>query len=220
MIITCPSCETRFNVDRAALIPNGRSVRCSKCHHHWTERPPDDVDPPALEIDDDDDMPDIVERPVVPEPGPVRRRSRVATIGGWLALVLIVAAVIGGGLLAREAVVETWPPAAKLYDLVGLTVEVAVFGLEPRNIVSMQETEADGTVLVVKGEVANTSDQTLPVPTLRGALLDVREREIFHWIFNANDETLEPGQVTPFSTRIPNPPVNARRIAVTFVAPE
>ena len=219
MIITCPNCETRFNVDRAALVPNGRSVRCGKCHHQWTQRPPDGVDPPAV-ADDDDDIPDLVERPVVPRPEPIRRRARTAAIGGWLALVLIVGAVIGGGILAREKVVEMWPPATQLFALVGMPVDVMGFGLEFRDITSRQEAEGDGMALVVDGEVVNTSERALPIPRLRGSLLDVREREIFFWIFTADSEMLAPGEATPFSTRLPNPPTNARGIAVTFAVSE
>ena len=218
MIITCPNCETRFNVDRAALVPSGRSVRCGRCSRQWTQRPPDGVDPPAFA--DDDDIPDLVERSVVPQPGPIGRRGRAATIGGWLALVLIVAAVIGGGILARETIVETWPPAAQLFELAGMPVDVVGFGLEFRDITSRQEAAADGVALVVDGEVVNSSDRALPIPRLRGSLLDVREREIFVWIFTAESEMLAPGEATPFSTRLPNPPTNARGIAVTFAVSE
>jgi len=219
MIITCPNCETRFNVDRAALVPNGRSVRCGQCRHQWTQRPPDAIKPPAI-ADDDDYIPDLVERSVVPRPELVRRRGWAAAIVGWLALVLIVGAVIGGGILARERVVEMWPPASELFALVGMPVDVMGFGLEFRNITWRQETEGDGTALVVDGEVVNTLDRALPIPRLRGSLLDIREREIVFWIFTADNEMLPPGEATPFTTRLPNPPTNARGIAVTFAVSE
>lgn len=35
MIIACPACEARFNVDPAKLAPAGRTVRCAKCGHRW-----------------------------------------------------------------------------------------------------------------------------------------------------------------------------------------
>ena len=41
MIIACPSCQTRFNVDSAKLQPAGRNVRCAKCGHRWHQMPPD-----------------------------------------------------------------------------------------------------------------------------------------------------------------------------------
>ena len=41
MIITCPRCSTRYVIDPAVLVPNGRAVGCTNCGHHWTQLPPD-----------------------------------------------------------------------------------------------------------------------------------------------------------------------------------
>ncbi len=35
MIVSCPACQTQFNVDPALLGPGGRKVRCAKCAHQW-----------------------------------------------------------------------------------------------------------------------------------------------------------------------------------------
>ncbi len=41
MILTCPSCDTRYQLKRA-LAPEGRPVKCSACGHNWIARPDDD----------------------------------------------------------------------------------------------------------------------------------------------------------------------------------
>ena len=43
MILSCPSCATRYLIDPAALGETGRMVRCARCSHTWTERPPEDM---------------------------------------------------------------------------------------------------------------------------------------------------------------------------------
>lgn len=35
MIITCPSCATRYDVDDRRFTPDGRSVRCAECDESW-----------------------------------------------------------------------------------------------------------------------------------------------------------------------------------------
>ena len=63
MILTCPSCETRYEVDASALPPGGRTVRCAKCGNSWTEQPPQDA---PLTVDPAPAAPP----PPVPEPDP------------------------------------------------------------------------------------------------------------------------------------------------------
>ncbi|MEQ8283757.1 MAG: DUF3426 domain-containing protein [Parvibaculum sp.] len=49
MIITCPSCSTRYPVEASSFAPSGRKVRCAKCGQSWHQAPPADLDesPPA-----------------------------------------------------------------------------------------------------------------------------------------------------------------------------
>jgi predicted Zn finger-like uncharacterized protein len=35
MILTCPNCATQFNIPDGALVPAGRTVRCSRCKTAW-----------------------------------------------------------------------------------------------------------------------------------------------------------------------------------------
>jgi len=46
VIIACPSCGARFNLDSAKLLPAGRNVRCAKCEHRWRQMP-EGYDEPA-----------------------------------------------------------------------------------------------------------------------------------------------------------------------------
>jgi len=250
MIITCPNCETRFNVNPAALVPDGRAVKCMRCGHTWTERPPQEARPrPAAaaaaaavertlrvedlpKTDDDvDDVPDFGERPAVVQrkrraaaarPGAAPntlqegRRSAVGQLIAAVVVVAIVAALIGGSFFVRDSVVALWPPAGALYERVGFAAAKPGDGLEIRNIKSTQKVENDKPAIAITGEIANRTQQPIEIPGLRGALLDVREREVFVWTFTAGSATLEPGKTIEFDTVVSEPPPSARRIAIAF----
>ena len=35
MIITCPSCDKKFNLDSSLIPSEGRSLQCGRCSHKW-----------------------------------------------------------------------------------------------------------------------------------------------------------------------------------------
>ena len=61
MIITCPSCQARFNVNSSKLGPKGRRVRCSKCGNHWHQAAPKPVIPLDITPDSETDIEPAVE---------------------------------------------------------------------------------------------------------------------------------------------------------------
>ncbi len=91
MIVSCPECAARFEVDPPALGPTGRKVRCGKCAHVWMQPPP------------------------APPPRRGRRRAALAAAAG----ATVVVAAAAGGAVFRGEIVERWPAAAKLYAAVG-----------------------------------------------------------------------------------------------------
>ena len=75
MILVCPSCATRFNLDESRLGGKARRVRCSRCKHEWLQAPEHPSEPPPPSIPEPVAAPAAppplaVEPPTPPEPPP------------------------------------------------------------------------------------------------------------------------------------------------------
>lgn len=218
MILSCTACGTRYLIDPVLLGPEGRVVRCAKCGHQWTQTPPEDlprqVELPPLESDFRT-IPGAARPPGTNLPAfPPQRRPRSGVIA-WAILLLIVGGVIGGGILARGAIVAAWPPAAKLYELIGYAHEEVGSGLELRNVSSASRSEDGVPVLAIEGEVANVSSAARDVPTMR-VIVKEGDKDGQNWTFKAAQSRLLPGESASFVTSVRNPSPNATGLTITF----
>lgn len=246
MILTCPSCEARFNVEPDALLPNGRTVRCGKCAHTWKEMPPADipkrveaVEPPAPDVpepvdadDGDVGIPDFEsvggeapdgdgldihagERQVPEYQAPQHHGKGRGSAIGWIAVAAVATVVLGGGFVARDAIIDLWPPASMLYEKVGLAPEPG-FGLALRTEAEVQKRDGGADILVIRGEIVNVSSRPRLVPMLQGSLLDADQNDIHSWTFSTALGELAAGETRPFDARVPNPPEGVRNFRITF----
>lgn len=230
MILSCPSCNTRYNLEATAL-KGGRAVRCTKCGDTWHPDPPDDL-PMVVDVEVEadvgagaEDAPDAPEAPppeTVEVPNVVRRRpapKQKSSAGsvGWIALAAVLAVSMSLLFFFRGGIVAAWPPSARLYQALWLTVDPPSYGLELRNLTSSQAFDGDVPMLSVTGQVVNVSDQDRIVPRVRIGLTNEAGREIYHWTFIVPDRELGPGKATGFSTTLASPPEAAKHLAVTFL---
>ena len=238
MILTCPSCSTRFSAPDAAFADGARKVRCSQCKHAWLQEPhqaeagdglfdfdrqqrsaaanrQEDIEPPSdspapaetKESNSQEDI-DALFEPDAPaaeaegkpaddangedEPEPEaeapldappigiagRREAPAGGQGnagawvGWSVLVSIVVAALAAMTLLSETVVGAWPPAKRVYAMVGLPFGSPGDGLEIRNLEAHFEPGPGGPRLIVMGEIINVSRGAKSVPMVRVVLRD------------------------------------------------
>ncbi|MCE2760118.1 MAG: zinc-ribbon domain-containing protein [Acetobacteraceae bacterium] len=138
MLIECPKCTAGFQVPERMMRDRTRPLRCSQCRtvfpmpnppvpEPFAFRPPEPLPPspvaeeprPAPRPFLEEPLPEQVaalETPAEVAQGASSRRLRAA----WAASIAL---LLGGGLAAiikRDAVVEAWPPAARLFSALGL----------------------------------------------------------------------------------------------------
>lgn len=216
MILSCPSCGTRYLVDPATLGHSGRTVRCAKCSNTWRQTPPADM-PRRVDV-----LPPLSGARAIPAgsnlPVLVERRRRADRIG-WLALALAILIVVVGGLAARDSIVSAWPASARLYRALGFEIGATeASGLRFRNVTWQQTVESGVPILIITGEILNISSEPLKVPAIRVGLIDAGEQELHHWTFAAATEELAAGESTTFTTRLTGPPSGAASLSVRFTA--
>lgn len=242
MIITCPSCSTRYKLDPAQFGPDGRRVRCTKCAHVWTEMPADDL-PRAIPAEAAPDpstdagaqaaageSPPRLDAGERMTPPPAARSARAAAQhraqektgrrwrAGWLVLILVVASLGVSLVLARESVIRAWPPAERLYTLLGIEGPRPGAGLNIKVTEHRQDMDGKTVVLIVKGEVANTSNSVRDVPRLKATLRTDRGAVVADWTFATAQARLLPGETAPFVTRLENPEKEGTVLNIDFTA--
>ena len=232
MILTCPSCDTRYSVDGSKFPASGRTVRCAKCGHSWHqagETPPEpepEAVPAPLPASQPAEIPAPAADPfsggssrlplssTADEPRPPLG-PRLAVAAGWAGLIAVVLLIVVAAVRYRQDIALIWPQSAGVYSSLGLHVNAT--GIDFRDVDYRRENEDGQVVLAVSGNIVNAGKRELPVPqTVRVTLSDASKRELYHWNFKPSVTVLKPGQSVPFTTRLSSPPAAARNLEVRF----
>ncbi|CAK0763644.1 Znf/thioredoxin_put domain-containing protein [Azospirillaceae bacterium] len=232
MILTCPACSTRYAIDPTTLGAAGRKVRCAKCNHNWIQRPV--AEPPKAVDFDPTESTALMEQTFsfetspFAEPPPTPSWASPSTlaksappppsrplVAGWMMMFALTLVIVSGLVLGRTQIVGVWPPAARLYDVVGLPVDPPGAGLKIQNVRSEQRVEDGTALLLVEGQVANVSSLERDVPAIRAISIGPDGKEVRAWIVPPSLTRLMPGEVATFSS-IQRDPGTIAQVRVTF----
>jgi len=151
---------------------------------------------------------------------PAAQKKSRSPLKAWIILfVLLIVAGICFVFLS-QTIVKAFPPAQKIYKMIGLDVDVLGHGLEIINTVPQREVSGETVILTVTGDILNTTADIIAVPILRGALTDPQGTELHIWTFKASERTILPGEMVSFETKVNNQPRGATGLNVTFSTEE
>lgn len=234
MILSCPSCKTRYVVPDSAIGPTGRKVRCASCRFSWFQDPaPLDLKPAA---------PAPVAEPVAqpqpeaqaasqpaPEPTPPppqwhdpapaedvvyhdERPARPRRNWGriWTIVAIVAAALMIGAVVALQ-----YFGVPDLGQSFGIPVRT-VNALDIHGQADRRRLESGNELLAVRGEIANQTDEPQSVPQIRAELKDAQGRVVYAWSIAPPVRELQPrGRVT-FDSAEMDVPRGGRTLSLSF----
>jgi predicted Zn finger-like uncharacterized protein len=227
MILTCPECATGYFVEDSQIQAGGRKVRCAACGARWMAHPEGPLELVSSETEGAfarEPEPPAETAPISAEELPrvfrdraqEERRMRQAAVTGvaWAVGAVIVIAVIGLGVVFRDAVVRAWPQTASLYAAVGLPVNPTGLVIEQvRAEPSLLEGHA---TLAVSGVIRNVVDHAVTAPPLRISLVNAQGKRVAGQIASLDNARIPPGETRHFVTSIFDPPYSAANLQVDF----
>lgn len=228
MIVTCPSCSTRYLVDPAAIGPDGRRVKCARCGHVWRESAVEPV-PAAAPAEPQPVLVGPAAQAATPPPAArhitnlpvvIASRRRDGPAVGLALAVLLVGGLAGVGYFARDSIVRFWPPAIRLYDTIGVPVAqpvetgalgrgLVLQGLEIRRVAGVGVEQ-----VVVTGRVENRALVTRPVPPIEVRLLDASRTVVARTPLLVTTESLAPDQSVQVAATVETLPDAATRLEI------
>jgi len=244
MILTCPTCASRYRIDESKLGPQGRTVRCAGCGESWRAEPlaeplqltPELVAPElagselagpgsAVEEFAGEGEPDLAQMPaeelpkVFRQKAEAKRRTREAMTAGvvWGAMAAGLAVLVLAAVVFRVQVVQLWPRTAGAYAAVRLTVNP--LGVAPDNVQAAPGLENGRAALIVTGAERNIDSRPRgPVP-MRISLYDKAGARLLSRIVDLPAPPLGGGESRPFRVSFLDPPIAVAQVGVDFIPP-
>ncbi|MCE9508500.1 MAG: zinc-ribbon domain-containing protein [Alphaproteobacteria bacterium] len=231
MILTCPQCQSQYNLDPGKL-GDGRTVRCVSCSHTWFQ--------PSAEREAASKQDDAVFEAILSEVGDstaprtkeadgttqvLRHISSAPVITynplgvgarafGWLTFFLWTSLTLLFLFFAQNPVVRHWPSMALLYQTMGFNIEAPGEGIRISEIVAEQRLEKEGRVLLVDGKMTNMSEHDIPYPPLHVVLKNMQGVPVKEWELDAGTTVLASGETVPVMLQLPDMPQDGAAIEV------
>ena len=212
MIISCPQCKTKYNVDTAVIPLSGKKMRCAKCGEIWRVYPKDWEDfEHHLKIEQEIQNEQIENK----EP---KKRKKASFIISLLkiTLVLVFLLTLVYAYAFRYQIVQRFPETEIVYEKIGINTKVLGEGLVFEDIVWNEYEDNDVRKMDFSGIISNKTDKLIQIPLLHIELLDNKGNVLQNIERGLSTEHIMGGGKIPFKITILRPAPFTKYIFVTF----
>ena len=246
MLIVCPSCASRYELDGAKLGPDGRKVRCASCQTLWHVAPePELPEVPSAEetqalLNEELEQAAAIAAQVSAQmaegldaaaeseprrrsgPRPVRKTRQKGRKQPPRAVVVAASlsvfglVLLGGLVWQRTLAARIAPQLADVFEMLGYPINVR--GLTLGAVESGLVEDATGRFLVVEGDVTNITSSQTRVPPIEVAVKDAAGQTLYSWKTDPPRQELEPAELIRFRARLAAPPAAGQTVLVRFAS--
>ena len=221
MILTCPSCTTRFLLSAQVLAPDGRRVKCSNCGEEWFQLP----DPDEL-VDNAEHQIEEIPEAVKPIPegssvpalqGDEDKKAKApdkGALGGYIGAAIVFLMILGGLIVMKDSVVKTWMPSAGLYEMLGVSIAVPGEGIVFDNVKARMV--ASGNIRI-EGSIINLTKEEQFLPAIEASIRNEAGEVIMKTLIDPPFEAMQPESSVPFKTRYVGETNGADHVQLKFV---
>ncbi len=124
--------------------------------------------------------------------------AKIRGLGRWIGFFVSIAGLVVFLLGSRNQLVELWPAAARLYDVVGMPAELPGAGLLLQNYKSELRVDNGVTLLALEGQIANISTAERAVPVLMATSKGPDGKPVKSWRVAVTPNHLAPGAIAIF----------------------
>lgn len=193
MIVTCPSCRSRYFVHSEA-IGEGKLVRCTLCGNTW-------------------------EQAASKKPKEVFRGLKIVEWAFFFGTVIFSLFLL---VFNSEKVIELWPEAVCFYDFWTPSVPHSRSPIGVDKVSNFFVLKNNKLYMGLRGEIFNTSRKVQTLPKILVSLEDINKvkgENVYykkHWTHTMKYKKILPNQKLSFETEIQSVPCRDLRCTINF----
>ncbi len=242
MILTCPSCQSRYVVPDSAIGTTGRRVRCAGCRHSWFQEPanvapapapprtaapaPPIPEPPAFAAPPYRAPERTQPAPVRAEPAPPPPPLIEPPYGAYEessflrprrnpAKYWTIAAIVFAALVTAAVVAIQYFGLPQIGQRIGIPVQAGE-ALDIRGTAQRRRLESGNEMLEVSGEITNLTESVQRVPQIRAELRDGQGQVVYSWSIAPPVREIQPRGRVPINSAEIDVPQGGRVLRLSF----